>query len=373
MKPIVLKIKALAASERKITAEIIDCIREVDRLKIHLEMGYPSVMEFLVRECGYSETSALRRIDAARIVNAIPEISEDLKNGSLNLSQVSIVAQSVRQKEKLGDKVSLETKKELLKVVQHKRTFEVQKIAAQILDLPVMQTEKVKVQSDESVRIEFSLTKAEMEIINKAKELLGHVKPGMNVKELVVLMAERAVKEKDPAREVRKKRMKVCDKKSLLLEKIFVDNKNGENVNSGSTSEFQAENSTEQTRRIGHGESNPISTSTESAPKDPKFNGHIGAADLSRPPSRVGAAVRRLVFQRDRACQWAHPTSGNKCGSRHLLEIDHKVSKWAGGSDEFENLELKCRAHNQWRYKVEARIRTSLSPKLRHDQCVGTE
>lgn len=86
MKLIVLRIKTLAASERKIAAEIIGCIRQIERGKIYLEMGYPSVMEFLVCECGYSETSALRRMDAARIVNAIPEIREDLKNGSLNLS-----------------------------------------------------------------------------------------------------------------------------------------------------------------------------------------------------------------------------------------------------------------------------------------------
>ena len=45
-----------------------------------------------------------------------------------------------------------------------------------------------------------------MEILNKAKELLGHVKPGMSTKELMVLMAEIVIKTKDPAREVRVRR-----------------------------------------------------------------------------------------------------------------------------------------------------------------------
>lgn len=328
MKPIVLKIKNLAASERKITAEILDCIREIERFKIHLEMGYPSVMEFLVRECGYSETSALRRIDAARIVNAIPETREELKNGNLNLSQIAIVAQSVRQKEKLGVKVNLETKKELIKAVQHKRTFEVQKIAAQILDLPVVQMEKVKVQADESVRIEFSLTKAEMEILNKAKELLGHVKPGMNVMELVVLMAERVVKEKDPARTVRKMCKKVNGDESAPVP----------GANSDSASDLKLENSA----------------------RDSQMLRARLKAEYAIRPTRVRAFVRRQVFQRDQGCQWVDPASKLKCGSRHLLEVDHKVPRWAGGENDLENLELKCRAHNQWKYRVEAGISVSL-------------
>lgn len=310
MKPIVLRLKSLAASERKITAEIIDCIRNIELQKIHLEMGYPSVMEFLVRECGYSETAALRRIYAARIVNAIPEIREDLQSGSLNLSQISMVAQSVRQKEKQGERVSLDTKKNLLNAVRGKCTSEVQQISSQILDLPVVKGEKLRTQADESVRLEMSLSKTEMEALVKAKEILSHIQPGMTMKELVVLMAERIVKKKAHVRAVK---LEAPSQEIGMRAGAFAHGLRGNS---------EAES----------------------------------AAEISQ--TRVSAGVRRMVFHRDGCCQAQEPISGRKCGSRHLLEVDHRVPKWAGGGNDLENLELKCRAHNLWKYQREAGIKS---------------
>ena len=89
VKVIVVKIKDLAARERKITAEILDCIREINAKKIFLELGYPSLLEFLLRECGYSESAAMRRISSARILQELPEIRRDLQSGDLNLTHVA--------------------------------------------------------------------------------------------------------------------------------------------------------------------------------------------------------------------------------------------------------------------------------------------
>jgi hypothetical protein len=75
------------------------------------------------------------------------------------------------------------------------------------------------------------------------------------------------------------------------------------------------------------------------------------------PSSSVSAALRRLVFRRDQRCQWLDPVTGRKCGSRHLLELDHIQSRWAGGLDEPSNLRLLCRSHNGLKYRLEARIR----------------
>jgi len=79
----------LAAQERSITQEILEHIAEVDRRKLHLKMSYPSLFDYLTREIGYSAASAQRRIDAARLMQKIPEVSEQIKTGSINLSQIS--------------------------------------------------------------------------------------------------------------------------------------------------------------------------------------------------------------------------------------------------------------------------------------------
>ena len=74
------------------------------------------------------------------------------------------------------------------------------------------------------------------------------------------------------------------------------------------------------------------------------------------PPPRVRrraipAAVRRQVWERDRGCcSYVDRSSGRRCGSRHLLEIDHVVPYALGGSAEPDNLRLLCAAHHRHRH-----------------------
>ena len=66
----------------------------------------------------------------------------------------------------------------------------------------------------------------------------------------------------------------------------------------------------------------------------------------------IPAAVRRQVWERDRGCcSNVDRGSGRRCGSRHLLEIDHVVPYALGGSAEPDNLRLLCAAHHRYRHR----------------------
>ncbi len=66
----------------------------------------------------------------------------------------------------------------------------------------------------------------------------------------------------------------------------------------------------------------------------------------------IPAAVRRQVWERDGGCcSYVDPVSGRRCGSRHLLEIDHVVPYALGGSAEPDNLRLLCAAHHRYRHR----------------------
>ena len=43
-------------------------------------------------------------------------------------------------------------------------------------------------------------------------------------------------------------------------------------------------------------------------------------------------------------------TSGRRCGSQHLLQIDHVVPYARGGAAEPNNLRLLCAAHHRYRH-----------------------
>ena len=66
----------------------------------------------------------------------------------------------------------------------------------------------------------------------------------------------------------------------------------------------------------------------------------------------IPAAVRRQVWERDRGCcSYVDRGSGRRCGSRHLLEIDHVVPYALGGCAEPDNLRLLCAAHHRYRHR----------------------
>ncbi len=71
----------------------------------------------------------------------------------------------------------------------------------------------------------------------------------------------------------------------------------------------------------------------------------------------IPAAVRRQVWERDGGCcSYADRGSGRRCGSRHLLEIDHVVPYALGGSAEPDNLRLLCAAHHRHRHARRNRL-----------------
>ena len=95
-----MKIKSLTSQEQLLNEENIWHITEVDQRKMYLEIAYASLFEYLTVEIGYSAGSAQRRIDAARLVQKLPEVSEEIKSGNLNLGQIAQMKRIERQMKK---------------------------------------------------------------------------------------------------------------------------------------------------------------------------------------------------------------------------------------------------------------------------------
>lgn len=127
--------RSLVQSERKITGEIIEYIKEIDSRRVYLDLGFTSLFAYLTQGIGYTAASAQRRIDSARLLRDLPEIKNEIQTGALNLMQLSVVAQSVRAKEKqVAVHVSTADKKEILRQVQNQNLFETQTAVAEYFD-----------------------------------------------------------------------------------------------------------------------------------------------------------------------------------------------------------------------------------------------
>ena len=325
---VVEKLKQLVASERRITAEIIAHIQEIDQKKIFAQLGYPSLFAFLTEYIGYAAASAQRRIEAARLLSVVPEVKNEIKSGALNLSQVALVAQAVRQKIKEMPEVKIEAedKKVLLQSIKNQNLQASQKIISQTLDLEIKALDRKIVQKDESVRMEITFSKDQMDLFNKVKGLISHVNPSATMAEVFDYLAKDYLKRKDPMQGGTKYRGKI---KTVSVTEVK------------SSSKYKFISGSEV-----HNSAKSNTVSVAEVKNEPSVKNHPGSSRRKRIP----LGIRRIVWKRDEGkCQHKNNTTGKICGSNYLLEFDHIKRFRNGGDDSLQNLRLLCKAHNLWR------------------------
>ena len=76
----------LVRHERHLQGAIIDHLAEIEARGLYLERGFSSLFDYAVRELGYSDAAAARRIGVMRLCADQPDAREGLRDGSLTLS-----------------------------------------------------------------------------------------------------------------------------------------------------------------------------------------------------------------------------------------------------------------------------------------------
>ena len=297
-----VQLKTLVQKERTLLNEILLHIKEIDRRKLFLKMGFPSLYEYLTKEIGYSAGAAQRRIDAARFSEKVPEVLDQIKAGSLNLSQISKVQQAIRLvKKETGQTVELSVQKNILTKLQNKSSTQTDLVLAREFQLPIKTEEKTKIQRDESVRVEITFTKEEMALIEEARALLSN-KTGGVLKETILELARKALKRRKP-----------LEQSSVL-------------------------------KQLKH-RKNAVTAAAAVPPEGEK------PPDVEKQILKsVTPKLRNRILTRDKCCQFQEPSTGKICGSTFYLEVDHIHPKSRGGMNTEENLRAMCKNHNIYRY-----------------------
>lgn len=214
--------------------------------------------------------------------------------------QTSLLAQGLRNVEKPVDPVDIVEK------IKGKDVFKTQVILAQELNQPIQTFEKRRMQKDESLCLEITLTKEEQRIFEHLRDLVSHVHPGIGWKDLFLLAAKDSIAKRDLV--AKKPRRAVTSKMEVVPNHI----------------------------------------------RGMKTPGQGVAARGDRPTrAPVPASIKRDIIKRDQCCQWRDARTGEKCESTFQLQVDHIKSVCIGGGNEAENLQLLCAAHNRWKYRQE--------------------
>jgi hypothetical protein len=168
--------KILAHQERQVTLKILHHLREIERRRLYAELGHGSLFEYAVKELGYSEPSASRRIYSARLLKDFPEIEKKLEQGKLTITNVALAAQTFKN-EKIDDR---NLKKESLLQIENKSKRDCEKKILEFLPPNAFPKEVVKVISPTFYSVHLNLSEKTMTAFNQLKDLLSHKRLGQN-------------------------------------------------------------------------------------------------------------------------------------------------------------------------------------------------
>lgn len=330
------RLKDLVSKERKLLHVILEHIKEVDTRKLYLQRAYPSIYEYLVKELGYSGSAAMRRLEAARLLNEVPLVSMKIQEGSLNLSQIGELTRMVKEKERSCEgKISVEQKSNLILQIAGQSTAQTQKTISAYLNLPILEREHFKTQKDDSVRVEITLSQSQYSKLMQCKDLAAHLLHQENkdssLSSLIEVLADQFLKKKlDPDSKIKLTKQSIP---SITSDSYADTHNNLHKIENSSTTS----------------DSSPISFTCDSSVTT--------AAETECVAKSVTPKLRRMILLRDICCQYVDKTTGRKCAGTYGLQVDHKKPRWSGGGNQKHNLQALCFKHNQFKYLQQSGIR----------------
>ncbi|HXH76671.1 MAG TPA: HNH endonuclease signature motif containing protein [Bacteriovoracaceae bacterium] len=113
-----------ANKEREALSNVLWRLKEIDERKLYSAVKCGSLFDYCVKVLKYSEGQASRRVSACRLLQQLPEISVQIENGELNITQLNQAKQFFTAEEIN----SPEIKKEVLKKIIGKTTRETERI-----------------------------------------------------------------------------------------------------------------------------------------------------------------------------------------------------------------------------------------------------
>ena len=384
--------RQLVDRERHLHVEIIDHLREIEDRDLHLARGFSTLFDYAVNELGYSNGAAWRRTLAMRLCRRMADVRERLRSGSLTLSTAAQLQSAFERQERKRRRAWAEQQKrrseqaaasrtasvaardgqstdrlpagtdaspppaagsvraqtpvvvldstgqrELVKQATGKNSRQVEELLASVDPNLAAPREQLRARGDGTWTFTVVVDRECRQGLDHLKALLSHVDPAMSYGQLVNRLVQDELRRRDP-------RLR------------------GSTGTDGSASKQEAP-------AAGNGTPTENGTSPEpaeavSTAKCVAADGDTAASTPNQPPTGdasrqqpaptgrgIPAAIKRAVWERDQGrCSYVDPTTGRRCSSRHLLQIDHIRPRASGGGAHPDNLRLLCHAHHRHRH-----------------------
>ncbi len=384
----------LVRHERHLQGAVIDHLSEIEARGLYLERGFSSLFDYAVRELGYSDAAAARRIGAMRLCADQPDAREGLRDGSLTLSAAAELQWAFDRQRRRGSisgtaaiapagtpapdsapavpLAPAEPPPLVLDAVGRQKLVEeaagksARQVRRMLVDLDpelAPPADRVRPLGDGRYELKATIDAECQQGLEQLRGLLSHVDPRMTMGQLVGRLVREALDRHDPSRPPRRARggSRPADAKAnsprtpTPESQPAVERRAASTTNDAAIPAGAAPTPARAVRPIPTSAPPPPSTGEETARRAATGAKPTGAATPAAKSCASGraisAGVRRQVWQRDGGrCSYVDPQTGRRCNSTHLIEIDHIVPHALGGGADPGNLRLLCGAHHRHRH-----------------------
>jgi len=297
----------LKSKESHIVADIISHLEEVYRRRFFADYKCSSIYDYCIRILGYSNGEAHRKISACKLASQCQGVKESIAKGELSLSNAASVQMFLNQSKKALEKAKL-----------------CSEASAREMSLGIVQmSEETTSKSSVNQGAQASSTLPPQAGLNP-KAIIERVK-NKSSRECEIELEKIASENQLEVYEKTPSKRNVGDK---LLLKVYLDRDKLELLKSRLNLNCEQE----LLQLLLEEKLNATEPRTNIKPRV--------RARVSQKPRSIAPAKRALLMRR------AHSKCEN-CGSRHHLQIDHKLSVALGGSNDIGNLRVLCRSCNQ--------------------------
>jgi hypothetical protein len=306
-------LQRLSGDERRATAALIAALAELDARRLYLGEGYSSLFTYCTQVLHLSEHAAYGRIEAARAARRFPVILDRLAEGDLTLTSLGLLAPHF----------TLDNHRALLDAARRKSKRDVEHLIASIRPLPAVPS---------------SVRKLPPSIPASGASLLAEGP-----------LASLATNPPTPS-PITAPRPQAAP---AVVSALAPERYKVQFTLSAATLEKLRRAQDLMRHRVPDGDIAAIFERALTLLLEHLEKTKLAAADHPR-ACRAGvsksraipAAVRREVWARDQG-QCAFVGTRGRCTERGFLEFHHLRPYAAGGAAVIENIQLRCRAHNQ--------------------------
>ena len=392
--------KELSGIEHHLEVVVIDHLREIQKRRLYLRRGFSSLFDYAVRELGYSDAAAWRRIKAMRLCAEVEGVRERLQNGSMMLNAAAQLQHAFDRQERKKERAARsarggsgfgagaqsqngsapprpaerkpepvpvldpEARRELVEQASGKSSREVMQLLAEVDPELAAPAERVRPLGGGRWELKAVIDDECRRGLERLQGFLSHVDPHMTMGQLMARLVREGLDRHDPARPPRGRRAaRAKGAEQTSAAKTQAASARGaasaakQEAGADSAAPSAAKVSAQAAAQPGDAAADRPDTSaakpatdTTSAPKTRRL-GRQAATACAKPAAAprtetsaakaggvtgraIPAAVKREVWRRDRGrCRYVDRASGRRCGSQHLLQIDHVVPYACGAAE----------------------------------------